>query len=275
MKDIPFDLIDMDLVKPVHGAAYIERFEKQCFTGGVTLDSADCVICPETYDISRLAAGAAVAAVDAVMAGEIRNAFCPVRPPGHHAERDSAMGFCYLNNIAIAAERLIGTHGIERIAILDFDVHHGNGTQHQFEADPNVLFCSIHQDPRTLFPGMGFAHERGVGPGESATLNVPVMPGSGPDDYRRAFDELILPKIDAFNPQFLLMSAGFDPHKFDPIAAVQLDTEDFEWITREAMKLVETHCQGRAVSFLEGGYHLDALADSVQAHVETLLDSQA
>jgi len=273
MEAIAFEPIDMALVRPVHSPSYIERFEKQCFTGGVTLDSADCVICPETCEISRLAAGAAVAAVDAVMAGKVRNAFCPVRPPGHHAERDRAMGFCYFNNIAIAAEHLIVHHGIERIAILDFDVHHGNGTQHHFEADPNVLFCSIHQHPATLFPGMGFEYETGVGKGEGATMNVPVWPGAGSDDYRQAFDELILPKIDAFKPQFLLISIGIDPHKLDPIAKVQLETEDFAWMTREALNLAGSHCQGRAVSFLEGGYHLDALADSVQTHVETMMGS--
>jgi acetoin utilization deacetylase AcuC-like enzyme len=273
MESIEFEPIDVGLVTGVHSPSYIERFAKQCFTGGFTLDSADCVMCPETYDVARLAVGAGVTAVEAAMAGKIRNAFCPVRPPGHHAERDRAMGFCYFNNIALAAERLITHHGIERIAILDFDVHHGNGTQHQFDPDPCVLFCSIHQHPATLFPGTGHAEERGIGPGDGTTLNVPMTPGAGSDDYREAFDELIWPAIDAFQPQFLLFSAGFDAHRLDSISMIRLETDDFGWITREALALAEKHCEGRAVSFLEGGYHLDALADSVQAHVEALLAS--
>jgi acetoin utilization deacetylase AcuC-like enzyme len=221
-----------------------------------------------------LAAGGVVNAADAVARGEAGRAFCAVRPPGHHAERSNAMGFCFFNNVAIAAEYLRHQHGIERIAILDWDVHHGNGTQHYFEADPNVFFCSIHQHPDTLYPGTGYAEERGTGAGMGATLNVPMAPGSGDEEYRRAFETTILPALDRFRPEFLLISAGFDAHRADPLGHIKLSTEMFGWMTLHAMELARRHCGGRIVSVLEGGYDLTALADSVQAHLEVLAVSE-
>jgi acetoin utilization deacetylase AcuC-like enzyme len=262
--------IDLALVERVHDRDYIDRFRQTCASGARCIDSPDCAICPDTYEISRLAAGGMVAAVDAVLDGRVRNAFCALRPPGHHAEQRVAMGFCFFNNIAIAAEHLRADRGIERIAILDFDVHHGNGTQHHFEADGNVLFSSLHQDPRTLFPGTGFDWETGTGAGVGATLNIPMAPGSGDDDYHRAFEEEILPLIDRFKPGFILVSAGFDAHRADPLAQINLSTETFAWMTRETRRLAEAHCQGRLVSALEGGYNLEALADCAQGHVEAL-----
>jgi acetoin utilization deacetylase AcuC-like enzyme len=217
-----------------------------------------------------LAAGGAVAAVDAIMDGQVRNVFCAVRPPGHHAERALAMGFCYFNNVAIAAEHLRARYGLRRLAILDWDVHHGNGTQHIFEDDPDLLFCDIHQHPDTLYPGTGFEWEKGAGPGVGATLNIPLMPGSGDADYRWAFDNRIVPAIDAFKPEFLLISAGFDAHRDDPLADIELSTGMFAWMTMQALNLAERHCEGRLVSLLEGGYEPAVLAECIRAHLGAL-----
>lgn len=274
MKPVPFGPVERSLLEIVHASSYIHRFEATYISGKSVLDCPDCPVCAASFDTALLAAGAGVAAVDAIMAGELRNAFCCIRPPGHHAERARAMGFCFFNNIALAAERLRREHGLNRIAILDWDVHHGNGTQHYFEDSAEVLFCSIHQHPATLYPGTGFPDERGYGPGEGFTLNLAMEPGSGDDDYRRAFDEEILPAIDAFKPQFILISAGFDAHHADPLAGINLVESSFAWMTREMMTLAASHCQHRLASFLEGGYDLRALSDSVQAHLEILLDLQ-
>ncbi len=261
---------DMTPVLRVHESAYIERFHRACEEGLHCLDSCECPVCPASFEIAMLAAGGAVAAVEAVMEERVRNAFCALRPPGHHAERGLAMGFCYFNNTAIAAEHLRARYGLRRIAILDWDVHHGNGTQHLFEDDPDVFVCDIHQHPHTLYPGTGFDWEKGCGPGVGATLNIPLMPGSGDADYRWAFDNRIVPAIDDFRPEFLLVSAGFDAHRDDPLADIELSTEMFVWMTLQAMNLAETHCEGRLVSLLEGGYDPAVLAECVCVHLGTL-----
>lgn len=263
----PFEA-DLALIERVHSPEYIERFRQRSERGLPYVDTVECPLCPRTYYAARQAVGAMIRACDEVMAGRLDSVFCAVRPPGHHAEADKAYGFCYFNNIAIAAEYLRHEHGLERIAILDWDVHHGNGTQHHFEADPNVLFCSIHQHPRTLFPGTGFEDERGQGPGTGATLNCPMMPGSTDDHYYRAFDRQILPAIAEFKPQFLLISAGFDAHLDDPLAHMDLSTEAFDWMTVQSVRLMRELGHPRVVSVLEGGYNLDALADCIQAHLE-------
>ena len=263
---------DLALIEAVHPPEYISRIRSACERRAGWIDTPECPVCDVTFEIARLAVGGCVAAADAVMDGRIQNAFCAVRPPGHHAERRRAMGFCYFNNIAILAEYLRGHHGLKRIAIVDWDVHHGNGTQHHFDRDPNVLYCSIHQDPHTLYPGTGFDWEIGLEAGAGATLNVPMEPGSGDDEYHWAFDQRILPKIREFRPEFILVSAGFDAHRDDPLAHIMLTTEAFGWMTRELGRLAESLCHGRMISILEGGYHLRALADSVQLHIETLID---
>lgn len=255
----------------IHAPAYVDHFRQACGNGERDLDSVECPIAPNTYEIALLSAGGVLAAVDAIMAGEVRNAFCAVRPPGHHAERDEAKGFCYFNNIAIAAEHLRRNHGLDRIFILDWDVHHANGTQHQFEDDPHVFVCSIHQHPLTLFPGTGFKEEQGTGPGEGYTLNIPVMPGTGDGTYDHAFQEQILPAMEAFAPQFVLISAGFDAHCLDPLAQINLSTEMFGWMTAEVMKIAHRHAGDRVLSVLEGGYDFRALADSVQLHLKVLM----
>ncbi|HSW45643.1 MAG TPA: histone deacetylase [Phycisphaerae bacterium] len=263
--------IDLKLVERVHAIEYINQFRNACTLGQHSLHTPDCAICPASFEVACLAAGGVVEAVDAVMAGRIRNAFCPVRPPGHHAERRNAMGFCFFNNIAVAAERLRVHHGLKRIALLDWDVHHGNGTQHHVQDDPDTLFISIHQHPYTLFPGTGFAEERGVG----NVINLPMVPGSEDDDYRKAFEETLLPAVDAFKPEFILADLGFDPHYRDPLAQIELTTDMFEWMTARVRAAAESLCRGRLVTVLEGGYDLNAVTECTQAHVEALIAGSA
>ncbi|MCP4251011.1 MAG: histone deacetylase [bacterium] len=256
----------------IHEPAYIRRVEAACRQGAPFIDVADSAICPDSYEIGRLAAGSVIEAVDAVMGGRLDNAFCAVRPPGHHAERDRSMGFCLFNNVALAAAHLLAARALERVLIVDWDVHHGNGTQHSFEDRADALVCSLHGHPHWVYPGSGLASETGVGPGEGYTLNLPMMPEATGSAYRQAFVEKLLPAVEAYQPQFVLISAGFDAHRLDPLAPICLETEDYDWMTRWVMDLAHRHCGGRLVSLLEGGYHLDALADSVKTHLTLLLD---
>ncbi len=224
----------------------------------------DTVLSPRSAEAALRAAGAAVAAVDAVMIGAARRAFCAVRPPGHHATSDAAMGFCLFNSIAVAARHAIDAHGLERVAVVDFDVHHGNGTQAIFEHDRRVLYASSHQAP--LYPWTGDRSETGAG----NIFNATLPPGSDGALFRRIWGDRLLPAIDDFAPQLLLISAGFDGHRRDPLAELQLDAADFGWLSEALVALADRHCQGRVVSALEGGYDLDALAESSVAHLRAL-----
>ncbi len=224
----------------------------------------DTVLSPASAEAALRAAGAAVAAVDAVLTGKTRRAFCAVRPPGHHATGDVAMGFCLFNNIAVAALHALDKHGLERVAIVDFDVHHGNGTQAIFERDPRVLFASSHQWP--LYPETGARNETGVG----NIVNMPLPVEAEGVLFRRAWADVLLPAVDDFRPQLLLVSAGFDAHWRDPLAQLRLQAGDYTWISEELVALANRHCGGRMVSSLEGGYDLAALAESSVAHVGAL-----
>jgi len=265
--------IDMSLVRRNHGDEYLDRLQRACDDGLPYIDVVDSGICPESYKIAQLATGAVINAVNEVMAGNIDNAFCAVRPPGHHAEHHMSMGFCLFNNIAIAARHLLDDHALSRVLILDWDVHHGNGTQHTFEADPRVLFISLHGHPGVVYPGTGYEHERGRDEGEGFTVNLPMIPPSGDNEYRRAFDETVLGHIEDFDPQFMLISSGFDAHRMDPLAPLELVTKTFGWMTDESVRVAKDHCGGKLVSILEGGYHLDALGDCVSLHLTRLLDA--
>jgi acetoin utilization deacetylase AcuC-like enzyme len=207
-----------------------------------------------------------VAAVDAVIKGAVSHAFCAVRPPGHHATPDTAMGFCLFNNIAVGAAHAIAMHGLKRVAIADFDVHHGNGTQDIFQREPRVLFISSHQSP--LYPGTGREDEHGAG----NIINAALSPGDGSYEFRELWDGTLLPQLYAFKPQLVLVSAGFDAHRNDPLADIRLQTEDYAWITERLVDLARAHAGGRLVSTLEGGYELSALAACASAHVSALLD---
>ena len=226
----------------------------------------DTVLSPASAEAALRAAGAAVAATDAVLHGQTRRAFCAVRPPGHHAAADVAMGFCLFNSIAVAAAHARNHGKLSRIAIADFDVHHGNGTQAIFEHDPQVLYLSSHQSP--LYPDTGYADERGVG----NVVNAPLRPASGSDAVRAAWRTTLLPALDAFRPQLVLVSAGFDAHWRDPLAQLQWQAEDYAWLTRELVAIADRHASGRLVSMLEGGYDLQALRECSVAHVAALAE---
>ncbi|MDE2464657.1 MAG: histone deacetylase family protein [Alphaproteobacteria bacterium] len=227
---------------------------------------ADTVMSAGTADAARIAAGAVMGAVDLVAAGTARNAFCAVRPPGHHAERARAMGFCFFNNVAVGALYARAVHGFQRVAVLDFDVHHGNGTQDIAAEDPDFFYASTHQWP--LYPGSGRADEQGCA---GNIVNVPLSPGSDGVALRQAFSEKIFPALRAFAPDFVFLSSGFDGHRADPIAELCFSEMDFAWVTRETCVLADALCAGRVVSALEGGYDLAALAHSAAAHVEALM----
>ena len=248
----------------VHDAALLDVVLETRPDRCMALDP-DTVLSPASAEAALRAAGAAVAAVDAVLAGTAQTAFCAVRPPGHHATAQAAMGFCLFNNVAVAAAHALDRHGLARVAIVDFDVHHGNGTQAIFETEPRVQYFSSHQMP--LYPDTGRVHERGVG----NIFNAPLPPGTGSRGFRAAWEDRLLPAIDAFRPQLLLVSAGFDAHWRDPLAQLQLDADDYAWITGELRLLAARHAQHRIVSMLEGGYDLQALRECSVAHVEALL----
>jgi acetoin utilization deacetylase AcuC-like enzyme len=222
---------------------------------------------PGTYEAALRAAGGAVMAVDEVMTGKVANAFVAMRPPGHHAERTRAMGFCFFNNAAIAARRAQRRHRAERVAILDWDVHHGNGTQDIFWSDPGVMYASTHEMP--LYPGTGELSERGE---HGTIVNAPLRAGDGGEMFREALETAILPRIDAFRPDLIVISAGFDAHWRDPLASLRLTEADFAWATRKVMELAERNCGGRIVSVLEGGYDLEGLARSASAHLDAMME---
>jgi acetoin utilization deacetylase AcuC-like enzyme len=264
--------VDQEAVAWIHNEHYIKRLRNACAQGHSYIDTPDSAICTESDQIARLAAGAVVNVVDGVLSGRYQNGFCAVRPPGHHAEHDRSLGFCLYNNIAIAAEHAIRNHQLKKVAILDWDVHHGNGTHHTFERRNDVLFISIHGHPDYLYPGTGYEHETGIGEGEGFTVNIPVMPESDNHVYETAFKERILPEIDRFQPELILVSAGFDAHRLDPLAPIRLESESFRWMTECVRELAESCCNGRLISILEGGYHLDALGESVVHHLAAVAD---
>jgi acetoin utilization deacetylase AcuC-like enzyme len=266
----PFKPLTPAAVLQVHEPAVVHRAQQLAEQGGGLLD-ADTVVSRESFQVALAAAGACVAAVDAVLQEAETTALCLVRPPGHHATPSHSMGFCLFNNIALAAAHARARHGLNRVLIVDWDVHHGNGTQDIFFADSQVYFFSIHRFGMGFYPGTGNADETGTGPGLGSTLNVPVSYGTSRRDYQALFNNALAKAADRIKPELVLVSAGFDAHLRDPIGSLGLDTEDFATLTRAVCDVAKTHAQGRLVSCLEGGYHLDALAQSVQAHLEELL----
>ena len=261
--------VEDEWITQVHSIAYLARLKDQAPVGGrVSLDP-DTSMSPGSLTAAYLAVGGVLAAVDAIMAGQVEHVFCAVRPPGHHAEAGRAMGFCLFNNVAIAARYVQRKYGVTRVLIVDWDVHHGNGTQHSFEDDPSVLFFSTHQYPH--YPGTGRASERGTGAGEGLTINVPMEAGEGDDEYRAIFHKTLVPAADKFKPEFVIISAGFDAHKDDPLASMGLTEQGYAELTGIVSSIAARHAQGRIISSLEGGYNLTALAASVDAHITALL----
>ncbi|HEX9570182.1 MAG TPA: histone deacetylase family protein [Rhodospirillales bacterium] len=259
-------VIDLKEVERVHKPFYIEQiFENMPKEGRVYLDP-DTGMSPASGEAARRAAGAACDAVDKVMKGKGKTAFCAVRPPGHHAESSRAMGFCLFNSIAIAAMHARAKHGLKRVAAVDFDVHHGNGTQHTFEHDPGLFYASSHQWP--CYPGTGLESETGE---YDNVCNLQLAPGEGSVAFRNGYERRILPALRRFKPELLLISAGFDAHRRDPLAQIELETEDYGWVTKKLKAVADECCEGRVVSLLEGGYNLQALQESVQTHVRELM----
>ena len=272
--------LSAEVVAQLHAQRLVRRVEDMAAFGGGRLDP-DTVVCPASFRVALAAAGACASAVDAVLRGEDANALCLVRPPGHHATPTRSMGFCLFNNIALAARHALTAHALDRILIVDWDVHHGNGTQDVFYDDPRVMFFSIHRFGMGFYPGTGDANETGQGKGLGYTLNVPVRYPTAHRDYevrrayQAAFRSALEKAADRIKPQLVLVSAGFDAHALDPIGSLGLEVEDFAWLTRQVLDVARTHAGGRLVSCLEGGYNLGVLAESVQVHLEELLTAQA
>jgi len=254
----------------VHSPQHVEHVKHVCQLGEGTLDLGDTTVMDKSYEIALLALGGLLKSADAVMKGQVNAAFAAVRPPGHHAEPGRSMGFCLFSNLAITARYIQKVYNVGRVAIVDFDVHHGNGTQAALEEDPTVHFVSLHQHPRTCYPGTGAEWENGRGAGAGHTLNIPFMPGAGDADYLKAMEQKVLPALDRFKPQVLLIDAGFDAHADDPLAQIELSEEGFEQMTRLLSQFAQQHCGGRIVSALEGGYDLRALGRCVVRHLLAL-----
>jgi len=257
---------ELETVALCHPMDYVTELREATPKQGIVRLDADTSMSPGSFEAALRAAGGAVQAVDEVMTKRAANAFVATRPPGHHTETARPMGFCLFNNAAIAARHAQKQHGAERVAIVDFDVHHGNGSQDIFWSDPSVMYCSTHQMP--LYPGTGAASERGE---HDTIVNAPLRPGDGGREFRAAFETVILPRLEDFKPDLIVISAGFDAHQRDPLANLNLLEADFGWATQKLMQLAETSAGGRVVSVLEGGYDLDALADSVAEHVVALM----
>ncbi len=249
----------------VHTDSLIDLLEDNIPREGHVRVDADTTMSPDSMEAALRAAGAVCAAVDAMIDGDTTRAFCAVRPPGHHATHDTAMGFCLFNNVAVGAAQAMA-RGIERIAIVDFDVHHGNGTQDIFWKTPNVLYASTHQSP--LYPGTGARAETGAG----NIVNAPMPPGAGRAEFRQAFEEIVLPALRAQKPQLVIISAGFDAHRLDPLADLNLEADDYAWATRVLVDVADAFASGRVVSSLEGGYSPTALRESAAAHVAAMLE---
>ena len=269
---LPAVRADLEWIETVHTKAYIRRFEEVCLSGNRTFDFPDNQMCVDTFETAFLAVGGILDVARRIMAGELDNAFCAVRPPGHHAEVDQAMGFCYFNNTAIAARYLQKAHGVGRVGIIDIDVHHGNGTQHIFEEDPSVFYYSIHQHPSFAFPGTGREFEEGNGGGQGFTLNSPVLPGQGDAVYQETIQADMLPAFERFKPEFIIVSCGFDGHEDDDMSDINLTSEGYAGMMKAIVNLANQHAGGRVLSVLEGGYCLERLGELAADHVRILLN---
>lgn len=266
--DLPVRPATMEEIQLVHDKDYVERVARTADTSGVYLDP-DTFASPESFEAALLAAGGLLEGVDQVVDGQVDHAFAMVRPPGHHAESTHAMGFCLFNNVGVAAEYLIKKHGFKRVAIVDYDVHHGNATQHMFYDRDDIFYASTHRYP--FFPGTGAADETGRGAGAGYTLNCPMAAGSGDEDYRKVFEDRLIPGLRAYKPDFLLVSAGFDAHRKDPLGGMGVTGEGFAWMSGEIEKIAQEFCGGKAVYTLEGGYDLEGLSESVHKVLELLI----
>lgn len=263
-------LADYKYIEMIHTREYIQRVKAEIENGVEYLDSMDTSICPKSFEAALYAVGGCLEMCDTIMKGEALHGFCAVRPPGHHAESNYAAGFCIFNNIAISAKYLQSEYKIKKIAIVDWDVHHGNGTQHSFEDDNSILYISLHQYP--YYPGTGSNLEKGRNNGEGFTLNLPMRAGSGDDEYLNAFEKKIIPELEDFEPEIILISAGFDAHTADPLSAIELSTETYYKFTKMLLGVAKAHSKDRVIAMLEGGYSLEALAASVDMMMQAFVE---
>lgn len=260
---------ELDWILNIHSSEYVKRISKLCNGNELCiLDTEDVVVCKRSYEIAILAVGAVIRLADELVHGNIKNGFALIRPPGHHAEYDRAMGFCLFNNVAILARYLQKQHGFDKVLILDWDVHHGNGTQNAFYNDPSVFYISLHQYP--FYPGTGAEKETGESRGNGYNLNCPMVSGATDKDYKEAFIKKILPRIKEFKPEMIIISAGFDAHKDDPLGNILLSTDCYRWMTERIVEVAGEYSNNRIVSVLEGGYNLKALPECVAVHLESL-----
>ena len=267
---IPVRPIEMEWLQKIHTPEYIEHAAQVCQSGEGYLDSSDNPVSEKSYEAALMAAGSVTSAIDAIMEGKIKNAFCAVRPPGHHAEKDRAMGFCIFNNVAIGANYIQEKYKLPKVLIVDWDVHHGNGTQHFSYDNPDILYFSVHQYP--FYPGTGSESEKGAGKGLNYTINCPLPAGSTDSDYLEVFENKLMPAALSFVPDFVLISAGFDSHKDDLLGSMRVTEQGYSQMTRIVKEIAQKCCRSRLVSVLEGGYHLQALASSVEAHIRVLME---
>ena len=261
--------VEMELLTKIHDREYIDRVKDACESGKTYVDELDCGINEKSYDVALLAAGGVITAVDKIMEEQISNAFCAVRPPGHHAEKNRSMGFCFFNNVALGVMHA-RKYELTRAVILDWDVHHGNGTQHLFESDPNVLYASLHEFPH--YPGTGAVNEKGEGEGYGTTLNYPMNKGAGNEDYLKTIKSKIEPEIRRFEPDIIFISAGFDAHRDDPLSGINLTHDAFREMTLIVKEWAREYSGGRIVSVLEGGYNLGSLRRSIKEHLLALME---
>ncbi|MHB8867014.1 MAG: histone deacetylase family protein [Pirellulaceae bacterium] len=271
LEPVRFHAATADQLALVHDPAYVDVVRLMCEGGFTFIGSPDTSVCIDSYAVAALATGGVLAACDRVSTGEVARAFCAVRPPGHHAEADQAIGFCLFNHVAIAAEYLVRRYHLERVAIVDFDAHHGNGTQHIFERRRDVMYISLHERPEApAFPGTGYAFERGQAAGTGYTLNLPLNRGCGALEYLHCVDRAVVPALEDYRPQWLLISAGFDALAADHLANLSLEPATFGPLTDRLTGVADRYCQGRVVSVLEGGYNLSQLGPAVVAHLQAL-----
>jgi acetoin utilization deacetylase AcuC-like enzyme len=262
---------DLKYIEMIHDPEYIARAKRTIEGGETYFDSMDTSVCARSYEVALYAVGGCLNMCDCIMKGKARHGFCAVRPPGHHAERNQSAGFCIFNNVAISARYVQKEYGIERVAIVDWDVHHGNGTQHSFEDDDSIYYISLHQYP--YYPGTGAEGEKGFGGGKGYTLNLPMRMGSGDEEYLSAFEDFIVPELEDFAPQVIFISAGFDAHRDDPLSAIELRSETFYKFTKLIQDVARGYADDRIIAVLEGGYELDALADSVERVMQAFVEA--
>lgn len=264
---------DSEAIETVHTKEYIKRFHNACLNHESIFDCPDNQICSDSYDIALLSVGGVLTAADMIMEGKLNNAFCAIRPPGHHAETDQGMGFCYFNNVAIAARHLQRKWNIKRVGIIDIDVHHGNGTEHIFEKNPSVFYYSIHEHPSFAYPGTGRDFDIGKDEGTGFTKNSPVLPGRGIEEYTKLFTQDCIPAFEKFKPEVIIISTGFDAHEDDEMSRIQLSTQGFSWLAEQITNLANNYCQSRLLSVLEGGYCIKRLPELARNHIKILLNS--